>query len=153
MQQVNDFQQIAREFRERVFAMVWCNGATVDAEGRPRSRVIHPIWDGQAAYLTTDPKTAKVKQLKASPFISLAYIADPFKPVYVECRVIWQNDLPTRQLVWDLFKNIPEPMGGDLKNVWGHVDNPGYTVLRLEPWRIELYDLLNQPNRKLWTAG
>jgi hypothetical protein len=29
-----------------------------------------------------------------------------------------------------------------------NVENPVYRVLRLDPWRIELYDLLNQLNIK-----
>jgi hypothetical protein len=81
-------------------------------------------------------------------FISLAFIADPFKPVYVECRAFWQNDPATRQRIWDLYMTE----GVDLAGSWGHVENPAYAVLRMEPWQIELYDLLDQHNRKIWRA-
>jgi len=53
--------------------------------------------------VTSEGKAAKVKQLAADPFISLAFIADPFKPLYVECRAVWENDLASRQHSWDLF--------------------------------------------------
>jgi len=32
------------------------------------------------------------------------------------------------------------------------LENPVYGVLRLDPWRIELYDLLNLHNRRVWYA-
>ena len=150
MQHVSSYAEIEQEFMQRVQTMVYCNIATVDAQQRPRSRVVHLIWEGTTGWVTTVPKTAKTKQLAANPFVSLAYIAEPFKPVYVECRAVWQNDPATRQHVWDLFKRHPEPYGADLTTVWGHVENSGYGVLRLDAWRIELYDLLNQHNRKVW---
>lgn len=153
MQRINTFAEIEQEFMERVSAMVWCNAATIEtvgAEQRPRSRVLHPIWEGMTGWFTTGPRTAKAKQIAANPFVSLAYIAEPFKPLYIECRAVRQNDPATRQRIWDLYKNTPEPLGSDLALSWGHVDNPAYIIMRLDPWRIELYDLPNQQNRKLW---
>jgi general stress protein 26 len=150
MQRVLTFAEIEAEFMQRVSSMVYCSAATVDARQRPRSRVIHPIWEGTTGWFTSEPATAKIKQVAANPFISLAYIANPMLPVYIECRAVLQNDPDTRQRVWDLYKSIPEPFGSDLAGVWGHVESPAYAVLRLDPWRIELYDLLNQQNRKLW---
>jgi hypothetical protein len=152
MQYTSAFAEIEEEFMERVYSMVWCNLASVDEQQRPRSRIVHPFWEGKTGWLTTGPATAKARQLAARPFISLAYIADQWKPVYVECRVAWQNDPATRQHVWELFRQTPEPMGGDLSMVWGHVDNSAYGILRLEPWRIELYDLFHQDNRKIWQS-
>jgi general stress protein 26 len=148
MQQVSTFAEIEPEFLQRVRTMVYCSAATIDSQQRPRSRVLHPIWEGRTGWVTTGPTTAKAKQLAANPFISLAFIADPFKPVYVECRAFWQNDPATRQRIWDLYMTE----GVDLAASWGHVENPAYAVLRMEPWQIELYDLLDQHNRKVWRA-
>ena len=150
MQHISTFAQIEQEFMERVSAIVWCNAATVDAEQRPRSRVIHPIWEGVTGWFTTEPCSTKVKQLTANPFVSLAYIAEPARPLYIECRAVWQNDPATRQRIWDLYKSIPEPLGFNLAISWGHVDNPAYGIMRLDPWRIEMYDLPNKHNRKVW---
>jgi general stress protein 26 len=146
MQHVGTFAEIEEEFLQRIRTMIYCSAATIDSQQRPRSRVLHPIWEGQIGWVTTGPTTPKAKQLAANPFISLAFIADPFKPVYVECRARWQNDPATRQRIWDLYQS----QGVDLAISWGQVDNPAYAVLRLEPWRIELYDLLDVHNRKVW---
>jgi uncharacterized pyridoxamine 5'-phosphate oxidase family protein len=152
MQHISAFAEIEQEFMERIQAMVYCNIATVDKEQRPRSRVVHPLWEGLTGWITTEPRTAKISQLSANPFVSLAYIADPFKPVYVECRATWQNDAATRRHVWDLCKRLPPPLGFDPAEVWGDVESASYGVVRFEPWRIELYDLRNQSNRKVWYA-
>ncbi len=146
MQHVSTFAEIEEEFLQRVRTMVYCSAATIDLHQRPRSRVLHPIWEDRAGWVTTGPKTAKAAQLAANPFMSLAFIADPFKPVYVECRASWQNDPETRQRIWDLYKTFDV----DLAVSWGDVDSPTYAVMRLDPWRIELYDLLDQHNRQVW---
>lgn len=152
MQRVSALAEMEAEFMHRVRTMVYCSAATVDRHGRPRSRVIHPVWDAMTGWFTTELRTAKAKHLAANPHISLAYIADPFKPLYVECRAVFLNDPATRQQVWDLYKTIPEPLGSDLALTWGHVDNPVYSVVRLDPWRIELYDLFTPANRRVWLA-
>jgi general stress protein 26 len=86
MQHVDAFAEIEEEFLELVRAMVYCSAATIDLHQRPRSRVLHPIWEDTTGWVTTGPRTAKAAQLAANPFMSLAFIADPPKPVYVECR-------------------------------------------------------------------
>ena len=43
MPDVAQFADIETEFIARVHRVVWCNMATVDAQGRPRSRIVHPI--------------------------------------------------------------------------------------------------------------
>jgi general stress protein 26 len=148
MQHVNTFAEIETEFLQRVREMVYCSAATIDLHQRPRSRVLHPIWEGRTGWVTTGPNTAKAAQLAANPFMSLAFIADAFKPVYVECRATWQNDEATRQRIWELFKAFDV----DLAISWDNVESPTYAVLRLDPWRIELYDLLDQDKRKVWQA-
>lgn len=146
MQRVRTFAEIEEEFLHRVRTMVYCSAATLDSHQRPRSRVLHPIWEGKTGWVTTGPNSQKAAQLAANPFMSLAFIADPFKPVYVECRAIWQNDSATRERIWNLYRTF----GVDLAVSWGEVENPAYGVLRLDPWRIELYDLLDIHNRWVW---
>src|SRR5215212_10882815 len=104
MQRVSTFAEIEDEFLQRVRAMVYCSAATIDPQQHPRSRVLHPIWEGWTGWVTTGPNTAKAAQLAINPFISLAFIADPFKPVYVECRATWQDDRASRRRIWDLYK-------------------------------------------------
>ncbi|MCB8968188.1 MAG: pyridoxamine 5'-phosphate oxidase family protein, partial [Ardenticatenaceae bacterium] len=41
---MHELTEIAPAFVEMAHRIVWCNAATVDSKGRPRSRVLHPIW-------------------------------------------------------------------------------------------------------------
>jgi hypothetical protein len=150
MLKISTFAEIEPEFIERVHAVVWCNGATVDTHGRPRTRVLHPIWEGATGWVTTRRSSPKVKHLAANPFLSLAYIADPFKPIYVECRAVWDGDLATRQRIWDLLRRTPPPLGFDPALTWGDIEDPENGLLRLTPWRIELNDYSPPPQTKVW---
>ena len=44
--EISRFEDIQVEFMQRAQQAVYCNVATVDSKGRPRSRVMHLIWDG-----------------------------------------------------------------------------------------------------------
>jgi uncharacterized pyridoxamine 5'-phosphate oxidase family protein len=155
MTRVASFAEIETEFVARAHAMVWCNCATTDASGRPRSRVVHPYWEGEQGWITTLRSSLKVKQVAANPFVSLGYVADPFRPIYVECRAVWDGDLATRRRLWDLLKSIPSPLGFDAAAVWGNIDDPENGLLRLTPWRIEMNDFSHEsgpPVSKVWRA-
>ncbi|MFN8452110.1 MAG: hypothetical protein U0521_26830 [Anaerolineae bacterium] len=52
---VTDFSEIEGEFIRRVHTMVWCSVASVDSQGRPRSRILHPIWEGATGWIGTHP--------------------------------------------------------------------------------------------------
>ena len=51
---VTDFSEIAEEFDARVKKIVWCTVSTIDRQGRPRSRILHPIWEGTTNVLSLD---------------------------------------------------------------------------------------------------
>lgn len=118
--------------------MVWCNAATVDAQQRPRSRILHPIWEGSTGWIGTHRDSYKAKHLEQNPHISLAYISDITKPVYADCVAEWVDDPAQKQRVWDLFKNAPEPLGYDPALSFISVDHPNFGLLKLTPWRIDL---------------
>lgn len=83
--QVESFAALAEPFLERVSAAVWCNMATVDARGRPRSRVVHPVWDGAEGWLGTRRDSFKGRHLALHPAVSLAYVSDP-APIFLNTR-------------------------------------------------------------------
>src|SRR5690606_4076991 len=58
---IADFSEIEAEFIQRVHTMVWCNVATVDSRNRPRSRVLHPIWEGSTGWITTHRSSHKAR--------------------------------------------------------------------------------------------
>ena len=110
---VSSFSEIEKEFIERVHSIVWCNVATVDGRGRPRSRLLHPIWEGMTGWIATHRQSHKSRHLAHNPYVSLAYITDIHRPVYVDCRASWVDDLAEKARIWDLFKATPPPMGFD----------------------------------------
>ncbi len=136
--QVAHFSDIEAEFIRRVHTAVWCSVATVDVQGRPRSRILHPIWEGSTGWIGTHRDSFKAKHLARNPYVSLAYIAEIFRPVYVEAVVAWVDDLSEKERVWNLYKHAPEPLGYDPAFTFERFDHPNFGLLKLTPWRIDL---------------
>lgn len=154
MNEIKDFTEIESAFVQCAHAAVWCNAATVDARNRPRSRVLHPWWEGATGWVTTRRGSPKVKHLAGNPHLSLAYIADVFRPIYVECTAEWVGDLDERRRVWDVLRNLPAPMGFDPSETWGDIADPENGLLKLTPWRIELNDYVSRPPiTKVWKSS
>lgn len=143
--------EIAPRFVEMAHSIVWCSVATVDPEGRPRSRVLHPLWEWDGAQLvgwvTTEPTSVKRAHLEASPYASCNYWTTSHDTTVAECAASWAFDDETRTRVWQLFKDAPEPLGYDPAMIpaWDGPLSPNFAVLRLEPWRIRL-----MPGTVLW---
>lgn len=150
---VKHFSDLEEEFLRRVHTMVWCNVATVDHRQRPRSRLLHPIWEGSTGWIATHRNSYKSKHLARNPYVSLAYITDINKPVYVDCVAEWIEDLDQKQRIWDLFKNTPPPLGYDPAPDFV---SPGYEkfgLLKLTPWRIALVSfpaLSHEEGQRIW---
>jgi uncharacterized pyridoxamine 5'-phosphate oxidase family protein len=136
--EVVHFSEIEEEFIRRVHTMVWCNAATVDSQQRPRSRVLHPIWEGATGWICTHRNSFKNKHLDRNPSISLAYITEIHKPVYVDCTVVRIDDVDQKQRIWELFKNTPPPLGFDPAPDFASPDHENFGPLKLIPWRIAL---------------
>jgi hypothetical protein len=141
---MNELTQVAPAFVEMAHRIVWASAATVDAQGRPRSRVLHPIWrwDGEKliGWIGTSPTPTKRAHLKASPFISLNYWSPNQDTCVAECRAEWAFDDETRTMVWNLFADTPPPIGYDPKIIpqWTSPTCEAFAVLRLEPWRLRV---------------
>lgn len=135
---VANFSDIEHEFIQRVHSMVWCSVATVDQQQRPRSRVLHPIWEGATGWIGTHRSSYKARHLAHNPHMSLAYITDLFKPVYADCTAQWVEDLSEKRRIWDLFLNAPPPLGYDPADTFISPDHPDFGLLKLTPWRIDL---------------
>lgn len=147
--EVSAFSDIEQEFTARIGKMVWCSVATVDTQGRPRSRVLHPIWEGTVGWIATGPNSHKRKHLERNPHLSLAYIADVLKPVYVDCTAEWITDRVEHQRIWELFKTTPPPMGYDPTPIFNTIDRFG--LLKLTPWRIEIAQFPGEG--RVWRVG
>jgi general stress protein 26 len=135
---VTNFSDIEAEFIQRVHTMVWCNAATIDSQQRPRSRILHPIWEGSIGWIGTHRNSHKSWHLAQNPYMSLAYIANVMNPVYVDCTAEWVDDLAQKQRIWELFKAAPEPLGYDPALTFISPDHENFGLLKLTPWRIDL---------------
>jgi len=154
--------EIAPAFIEMAHNIVWCNVATVDLQGRPRSRILHPIWEWDGSdlvgWIGTVPTPIKRAHLKASPYVSLNYWEPSHNTCVAECRAAWAFDDETRTRVWNLFLDGPEPVGYDPKIVpgWDSPTLEKFAMLRLEPWRLRVFPgsvLLGQGGKVLtWQA-
>ena len=68
----------------RIKRIVWCSVATVDAKGRPRQRILHPIWEGPVGWIATGRHSHKEKHLAKNPYVSLSYWDQQHQQVYVD---------------------------------------------------------------------
>jgi hypothetical protein len=136
--EVTDFSEIEAEFIQRVHTAVWCSVATVDSQQRPRSRILHPIWERATGWIGTYRNSFKGRHLAHNPYVSLAYIADISKPVYADCSAEWVDELTEKQRIWTLFATTPPPLGYDPAPLFGSPDHENFGLLKLTPWRIEL---------------
>jgi general stress protein 26 len=150
------FEEIAKTFDERVRKIVWCTVTTVDTAGRPYSRILHPIWEGQVGWIATGRQTLKAKHVARNANVSLFYWTAEHNTVFAQCRAEWADDAATKQRIWNLFKSTPEPVGYDPIMAWkGGVTDPTFGVLKLTPSRIELWtaaDMAAGKRPTIWTA-
>jgi hypothetical protein len=142
---MNSLTEVAPAFVEMAHRIVWCSAATVDAQGRPRSRILHPIWqwDGTAlvGWIGTGPTPTKRAHLQASPFLSLNYWAPSHDTCVADCRATWAFDDETRTKVWQLFADAPAPVGYDPAIVpgWDSPTSAAFAALRLDPWHLRVF--------------
>ena len=139
---VGSFDEIADEFNSRVSRIVWCSVATVDGKGRPRQRILHPIWEGPTGWIATGRHSHKEKHLERNPYVALSYWDQQHQQIYIDAKAEWVDNAAEKKRLWELYKSTPPPLGYDLQMIWqGGVDDPTYGLLKLTPWRIELFAL------------
>jgi hypothetical protein len=122
--------------------IVWCSLATVDRRGRPRSRLVHPIWerteDGLVGWLISRPTPLRRAHLAATPFVSCSYWDPQHDVAVAECAATWVGD---GHHAWEVFRAAPPPVGYDPATIWPEgPDDPGAAVIRLDPWRLKAAD-------------
>jgi general stress protein 26 len=142
---VSNFSEIAEEFTKRVTRIVWCTVATVDTKDRPRTRLLHPIWEtdgGLVGHIATGRHSLKEKHIARNANVSLAYWDQGQEQVYVDGTARWADDAAEKRRIWDLFKDTPPPYGYDPAMIWPDgVESAEFGVLTLTPRRVELYGL------------
>jgi hypothetical protein len=130
------------DFVEIAHRVIWCSIATVDARGRPRSRVLHPLWEraddaSVTGWVTTRTTPLKVAHLAATPFVSCSYWSAEHDTAVAECHAAWETELDETRRVWELFRSASAPLGHDPWAIWP--DGPTSAdagLLRLRPWLL-----------------
>jgi hypothetical protein len=143
---MTDLAQIAPAFVEMAHQIVWCSAATVDASGRPRSRILHPYWEWDGTtlvgWIATGPTPVKKAALDRNPAMSLNYWTPTHDTCTADCATEWLPADEDRIRVWDLFKNGPAPVGYDPAIIPPWKDGPlseGFVPLRLDPYRLRVF--------------
>ena len=139
--EVTSFEEIAPEFQARVARIAWATVATVGADGAPRTRILHPIWEGPIGWIATSAGSFKIRQLRHEPRISLTYWDAEQDNVHIEATATEAPDPADRRRIWDLFVTTPPPLGYDPALFWPAPTDPAFALLRLAPTRIELSGL------------
>ena len=141
---VDSLEVTAPAFVDIAHRIVWATVATADAEGRPRTRILHPIWewDGSSlvGWIATGPTPVKVRDLDAHPDVSLTYWDPTQDTASAECRATWHHDDETCTWLWDRFRDAPAPVGYDPAIIppWTSPEARDFGVLRLAPTRLRV---------------
>ncbi|MFE3543482.1 pyridoxamine 5'-phosphate oxidase family protein [Nocardia sp. NPDC059177] len=144
------FDTIADKFVQFTDDIVWCAITTVDGNGRPRSRVLHPMWefvDGKpVGWIVTPKSPIKVAHLEANPTIAFSYWSPAQNTVQGEAVASWVTDPETEKYVWDLFMTTPPPRGYNVSYFAPDgPSSPEFCVLRLDPVRVQILDAVDFP--------
>jgi len=148
--EIENFTAIEPEFQRLIAKIVWCTFTTIDRQGRPRSRMLHPIWDGSTGWVATGRHSFKTKHLAEHSYVSLSYWDPGHEQVFAECHAQWDDSLESKQRIWSLYKQTPAPLGYDLTVFWSDFTDENYGLIKLTPWRIELSSLADMMNPQVW---
>ena len=136
---------VAPAFVEMAHRIVWASVATTDPQGRPRSRVLHPIWEwdgsGLIGWIGTGPTPVKRSHLSHNRNLSVSYWAPTQDTCQAECEAEWAFDEFTCTRIWEMFKQAPAPLGYDPAMIpgWDGPSSENFAVLRLIPWRLRVF--------------
>ena len=112
--------------------------ATVDG-AQPIVRAVVPTYEGTIAYIATDPKTPKVRQVRHNPLVDLIHWGQDFRNLSLRARASLVTDAAVLDRLWGAF---PYALADYFDRSDPHVEGKArYGLLRLEPFRIELWSL------------
>jgi hypothetical protein len=137
-------EDIAPTFIEMAHRIVWCTGATVDEHGRPRTRVLHPMWefhgDRLRGWILTSPNSVKARHLSTTPELSLTYWHPSQDTCTADCETAWESSPEERAAGWERFAEGPPPVAYDPSIIpqWPSPEAPEFGVLRVEPHRLRV---------------
>lgn len=142
---MSELEQVAPAFVEMAHRIAWASVATVDSRGRPRTRILHPIWewDGErlVGWIGTTQSRVKRAHLARQPYVSVNYWSPDHDTAEAVCQAAWRMEDEVRTRVWNLFKSGPPPVGYDPGIVpgWTSPTEEPFAVLQLTPERVRVF--------------
>jgi hypothetical protein len=145
---VAGLDEVGPAFVEMANRIVYCTVATVDRRGRPRSRIVHTLWEwdgstpvGWAGSIVTPMKRA---HLQRTPYASCSYWdgVEAYDTCTAECRAELLLDDASCRAGWERFRETPPPLGSDPAIIPHWKDGPtssAFGVLRLRPWHLRVF--------------
>lgn len=136
---MDDLATVAPAFVDMAHDIVWATVATAGVDGRPRSRILHPIWEWDGTdlvgWIATSPLSPKRADLDATPAVSVTYWRPDHDTCTANAAASWILDDQGRRDLWDRFADGPEPVGYDPSIIpaWTSPTVPAFGGLRLEP--------------------
>jgi general stress protein 26 len=134
-----------RAVEEATRKAIWGALATSSPRG-PRVRIVHPTWEGETLWFATGTGTPKALQIAADPRVDLQFqVAPPdFVHVLVRGRATIVGDAAEKKRVWDVIDY-------DLGAFWpGGPTDPNYTLVRVDPERVELSRMFGTQDKRVW---
>ncbi|HWO63826.1 MAG TPA: pyridoxamine 5'-phosphate oxidase [Umezawaea sp.] len=127
-----ELAELVGDLEEIVGRIVWSVVSTVDRAGRPRSRVMHPVWDfgAMTGVVGTRRTPVKVAHLAGQSAVSCAYWSPEHDAAFLDCEASWVGE---EELGWawgELEK------GYDPGGLWP--GREGFAALRLRPYRVQV---------------
>ena len=140
-----DLGEISAELDRRLRRTIWCAFTTVDARNRPRTRLVHPVWNGATGWLTTRTGTPKLDDIRANTAVSCFWWDPNHEQVTIDAHATVALSQAERQRGWDECAAPPEPYGFDPATIFPDgPSDPGLTIVRLDATRIELWGVPKQ---------
>ncbi|GAA3130555.1 pyridoxamine 5'-phosphate oxidase family protein [Streptosporangium carneum] len=142
--EATSFAAIQDEFNAYIGDIVYATMTTVDKRGRPRARVLIPVWEivegRPVGWLATYRTPVKAAHLAGNPHAAFSYWTPRQNAVSVDTVAEWTDDPEIKRHVWDLYlRTSPAGAGYDLGRFWrGGPADPELHVLRLTPWRVQV---------------
>jgi hypothetical protein len=127
--------------RPIVEAVVFCTATTIGPDGRPRSRVVHPVWhwddEPLVGLVTSRPTPLRRRHLGANPVMTCAYWSPAHHVATFDCDAAWVESGRLGE-AWQRIAATPPPLGFDPATIWP--DGPtsdDFAVVELRPYRVQ----------------
>ena len=162
---MTSLQSIAPAFVTMAHSINTAAVATMDTSGKPRIRMLHPVWEWDGTelvdWIATVPTPLKRAHIAAQPHVSVNYWTPSQDTCSADCAVQWVFEDEARIAVWDKIKNTPAPVGYDpgQEPEW---KDKGPTSENFAAWKLTPYRLRYLANAlpidgerdvRTWRAG